>query len=91
MDHKLNLNMNQVSQGLHDALGALFLLIPVAKGWHHPRVKGAEVGIAYAAIKEFIFDIKFETYETSGGWIGGLKDFSFYVVGLAAAWVVLIV
>jgi hypothetical protein len=41
--------------------------------------------IAFAAVKEFWWDIRYETEGESGGVVGGVEDFTFYVVGLAIA------
>jgi len=35
-----------------------------------------------SAVKEFWYDMHYETPEVSGGWKGGLLDFSFYQVGI---------
>lgn len=44
--------------------------------------------VAYAFVKEFWFDIKFEKPKVSGGWPGGLIDFIFLASGgLLGAWV----
>lgn len=42
-------------------------------------------GVVLAAVKEFYVDIHYETPAYSGGYKGGLADFSFYVAGLGAA------
>jgi len=34
------------------------------------------------ALKEFLYDTYFETEEVSGGQIGNMIDFSFYLIGL---------
>ncbi len=87
----ISLSEDNVTQGLHAALGALFVMVPVAMAWHHPKAIGTGVGIIFAAIKEFWFDIHFETPETSGGWSGGVRDFSFYIIGIIAANAVLFI
>ena len=81
----IDLSMDDVSQGLHVALGAIFVILPAAWGIQHAQIWGTGIGIVYAGIKEFIFDIHFEDEATSGGYLGGLLDFSFYLVGILAA------
>lgn len=81
----ISLSSEELAQGLHAALGALFVLLPVAMGFHHGTMVGNSAGILFSAVKEFWFDIHYETPETSGGLKGGIKDFSFYLAGMAAA------
>jgi hypothetical protein len=90
MAQKMHLTMNQVTQGLHIALGALFVFVPVAKGWHHPRLTGVVVGVLFALLKEFVYDLDFETHQTSGGWKGSFTDFAFYLVGMGISLLLLI-
>ncbi len=82
-----HLNFDELAQGLHTALGALFLMIPVAKSWPHPRTTGLFLGILYAAWKEGWYDVHYETLVTRGS---GWRDFSFYLLGMAMAWIVLL-
>ena len=81
----IDLSINEVAQGLHAALGALFITFPVAMGLAHAELWGAGVGVLYAAIKEFWFDLNFETLEASGGLPGSVEDFVFYLVGMLGA------
>jgi hypothetical protein len=83
---KHHLSMNDVSQALHVALGALFLFAPVALHWPHPKVVGSIVGLVYAALKEGIYDVYYEDAETRGS---GLVDFSFYLLGMGIGLLVL--
>ena len=87
----INLSMDNVTQGLHVALGALGVFLPVAKAWSHGQLIGSLVMIGFAVIKEFWFDINYETPETSGSWSGGLRDFSFYIVGIIMANLILFI
>lgn len=87
----ITLSEKSVTQGLHTALGALFVFVPVAKHWPHTPWIGGVACLAWAIPKEFWFDIKFEDPHTSGGWVGGARDFAFYVVGAAAAYLILYV
>jgi hypothetical protein len=80
-----------VTQGLHAALGAIFVILPVAWGWKHAKLIGSFVGLVYAGVKEFSFDIYFEDSYTSGDWVGGLRDFLFYVIGIIAANLLLLI
>lgn len=80
-------------QGLHAALGALFVLLPVAVSLRHPsftlgypHLTGSFVGTAFAVVKEFVWDQNIEDPATRGS---NLQDFSFYILGIAIANVVL--
>lgn len=69
--------------GIHASLGANFVwgfMVLKWGMWH-----GVETCLVYGILKEGIFDPIFETPETSGGWVGGVKDFLGYVVGTAIA------
>jgi hypothetical protein len=46
--------------------------------------------VAFAALKEFWYDIKYESPEESGGVPGSIKDFIFYLLGLTLALLVVI-
>jgi hypothetical protein len=81
----IDLSINEVAQGLHAALGALFITFPVAMGIPHAELWGGGVGVLYAAIKEFWFDLNFETVESSGGFAGSVEDFVFYLIGMLGA------
>lgn len=81
----LDLSMDEVAQGLHVALGALFVTFPAAWGWPHYRLWGSGIGVVYGLIKEFWWDLHFEDEQTSGGHQGGLKDFTYYCIGIVAA------
>ncbi len=86
----VDLSEDELAQGLHVALGAIFILLPVCWQWHMAQAKGTIIGLAYAFIKEFWWDLKYESLETSGGWEGSFRDFCFYVVGIVAANVLVI-
>lgn len=81
----IDLSMDEVAQTLHVTLGMLFVLLPVAWGWHNAKIWGSFYALLYACIKEFWFDLHYEDEPTSGGWSGSFKDFAFYVVGIVAA------
>jgi hypothetical protein len=80
-------------QGLHCALGALFVVLPTALLLHHPRIltghpqaAGSFIGLVYATVKEFVWDQEMEDAVTRGSnWV----DFSFYMIGIAVANVIL--
>lgn len=42
----------------------------------------AAIGAIAAAVKEFWYDLHFESPETSGGFYGSNRDFAFYLLGL---------
>lgn len=79
---KLHLTKNSISWGLHISLGALAVLLPVAKGWPHGQLAGSLVILVYALIKEAWWDRVYEDEETSGGWWGGCQDFFGYLAGV---------
>jgi len=81
----IDLSEDSVAQGLHVALGALFITLPVCWDWHMAQAKGTVIGLTYALLKEFWFDLRYESPETSGGFDGSFRDFCFYVVGIVAA------
>ncbi len=79
---KINLSANVLAQGLHVSLGALGVFVPVAMVAPHGQAVGSVVTLVFAAIKESWFDQHFEDAATAAsGWV----DFSFYVVGVGAA------
>jgi len=78
----IHLTMNTVANVLHVAIGVLFIAVPVAWGIHFAQAWGTGTCLVYAIIKEFLVDIYFEDEETSGGYIGGCKDFLGYLAGL---------
>jgi len=91
----MNFDPSQESevQGLHTALGALFVLLPIALGMKHPhlfygspRIIGSLLGVVFAGLKEFIWDQEMESPAVRGS---NLRDFSFYIVGITAANIVL--
>jgi hypothetical protein len=82
-------------QGLHTALGALFVVLPTAVLLHHPsfmfghtQLVGSFIGIVFAAVKEFVWDKTMEDTITQGS---NWKDFAFYMVGIALANLILYV
>jgi hypothetical protein len=78
-------------QGLHAALGALFVTFPSAvwglhPSWNfcygHPRLFGSFCGVVFAMVKEFVWDQDMENDITRGSnWF----DFSLYMVGIIVA------
>ena len=81
----IDLTMDEVAIGLHISLGVNFVMIPVALAWDHGLFWGNVACLIYALFKEFLFDILFEAPETSGGWLGGVKDFAGYIAGACIA------
>jgi hypothetical protein len=85
----LNPSYTFVCQAAH-LCAAGFLMLAAVHLWgpaaELPMLYG---GIALAALKEFWCDLHFETPEISGGIKGGVIDFSFYVLGLLLAALVL--
>jgi len=84
-----NPSTNAEVQGLHAALGAIFVLLPVAIclrhpafGLGYPRIMGSFIGVIFAAVKEFSWDEDLEDVETRGS---NLQDFSFYILGILIA------
>lgn len=76
---------NMVSQLSHFAWGAwLVLELYVLLG--HSFIVGITAScILLAGAKEFIYDMKWETPEDSGGFWGSVEDFSFYCLGIGVA------
>lgn len=70
----------EITQGLHAALGLAGVWGPVAVLGVSPWWGFVGV-LAFAAVKEGVFDIIVE----SDGWYNGLIDFSFYALGAGAA------
>ena len=81
----IKLDLQEVSDGLHVALGAIFVLLPVCWEWHFAQAWGTGLGILFAIIKEMWFDIHYEDCETSGGYPGGFRDMAGYFVGILLA------
>jgi hypothetical protein len=81
----IHLSMNQVAQTLHVFIGVVFVTLPVCWGWSHAQMIGSLVGVVYALLKEFIFDLEFEDEMTSGGFSGSCEDFAYYLVGIGIA------
>jgi hypothetical protein len=78
-------------QGLHAALGALCVSIPVSLWalhpiWNfcfgHPKLVGSFIGLVWATVKEFVWDQDMEDSVTRGS---NWRDWSFYVVGIVVA------
>lgn len=86
----IDLTEADVCNGLHVALGGLFVMVPAAHGWHpHPRLYGSLAGLGFGILKEFWFDIHYEDPDTSGGYQGGFVDLAGYLAGILAANLVL--
>jgi hypothetical protein len=72
-----NPTYNELAQTAH--FFAAFVIAHIAAhvfGWY------ALVGIVgYALVKEFWFDLKYETQEVSGGIRGGIMDAAFLIAG----------
>lgn len=85
----IDLTYNNLANGLHVALGALFVFIPVAMGLHYGRWYGTLAGVAYGLTKEFWFDLIYEDDQTSGGIEGGCRDFAGYFIGILLSHIIL--
>lgn len=83
-----NPTYDNLAQTAHALAGYAIVLTASQFGGKPPIVVGG-LFVVYAAVKEFWFDIHYETPEVSGGWSGGVKDFAFYMVGLAAGLIVI--
>lgn len=81
----ISLSSDVLANGLHVALGALFVTFPVCWGIHHPQLWGSGVGIMFGIVKEFWFDLKYEDPDTSGGIAGGFEDLAGYFIGIVLA------
>ncbi len=83
----ISISIDTLAQGLHVALGALFVLLPASLCDRQLRVGlyGALAAIVFVAVKEFWFDLHYETPATSGGLDGGIRDAACYGVGTASA------
>lgn len=79
-----NPTYNQLAQIAHVAAfyGIALTLMIFHPTWRW-EVQG--IGIAYGLLKEFWFDLRYETTEISGEFVGGLTDFSFLMIGLGLA------
>ena len=69
----INPTYDQLAQYAHffSAFSAALLF-----GWY-----AIGVVVIYAVIKEFWFDLKYETPEVSGGFSGGMMDATFLILG----------
>lgn len=77
---------NALAQGLHVALGALGVTLPVAAGMENGQMWGTLATLLFAAIKEAFWDPRYEDPETRGS---GLEDFTYYTLGILLASVML--
>lgn len=76
-----NPTYNMLAQIGHTLAGFSAVTYASRFGTTPMRVVSALV-MGVAAIKEFWFDMKYETAEVSGGLDGGLEDFGFYSLGV---------
>lgn len=85
-----DVSFNFVCQMTHWSFAA-FLTLTVAR--LAPSAIGAYIVLAIcaAAIKEFWYDLKYETPDAmgSGGIKGSIEDFTFYMIGLVSAMIIL--
>lgn len=77
-----NPTYNQLAQAAHAGVAATLVLSAGLFGYQY-WVTALIFG--YGLVKEFWFDLDYERPEVSGGFVGGLIDFTFYCVGLAFA------
>lgn len=78
----IDLSEADLADGLHLALGIIFVILPVALGVHNGRYWGSGAGFVFGIIKEFWFDLAYEDEKTSGGIKGGWIDLAGYVCGI---------
>ena len=84
MKFKWTPNANFLAQEVHFVIGVLFVIAAVA--CHYPWWYGAITIFIIALLKETIFDPIVE--EAPFLW-DGAEDFSFYLIGIAAASVII--
>lgn len=76
-----NPTFNQLAQAAH-AFAAYSIIFTIGeKIGHWEAFAAMGLLVVYGLGKEFWYDIKYERAEVSGGWSGGLEDFSFYMIG----------
>jgi hypothetical protein len=81
--------MDELADALHIALGVVvawgthFLF-----GWQLLHV--FPMFLVPVCLKEFVYDIHFETPATSGGYVGGVLDALGYVAGFGAGWLAVV-
>jgi hypothetical protein len=82
-----NPTYDNLAQAAH-AFAGYAVVLTAARLGRAPLIVVAPLFVVYAALKEFWFDIRYEKPEVSGGFPGGVRDFSFYMVGLVAGLIV---
>jgi hypothetical protein len=83
-----NPTFNELAQAAH-ALAGYGLILTAARIGHVAIIVVCLLLVVYAAIKEFWFDMRYERPEVSGGFKGGVEDFSFYMIGMVVGLIVL--
>lgn len=83
----VNPTYDNLAQAAH-ALAGYGIALTAARFGTQPLVVVSILFVAYAAVKEFWFDLKYERPDVSGGLLGGVKDFAFYMAGLVAGLIV---
>lgn len=83
----VNPTYDNLAQAAH-ALAGYGIALTAARFGTQPLVVVSILFVVYAAAKEFWFDVKYERPEVSGGLLGGVKDFAFYIAGLVAGLIV---
>lgn len=81
---------NFVSQMAHWLASAFATLAVAHLFGAHALMWFVPCGIAAAAVKEFWYDLRFETPAVSGEIDGGVEDFAFYVIGFVVGGAVLV-
>jgi hypothetical protein len=87
----IDLTPENLADGIHVSLGANFVLLPQALAVRDGAAIGALACVVLALVKEFWFDMRYETPETSGGVQGGVRDFVGYVAGVTLACVIIMI
>jgi len=80
-----NPTYNGLAQAAHAFAAYSIVLTAAYKFGYRVMIVIALLLVAFAIVKEFWFDLKYERPEVSGGWSGGVEDFSFYVIGVCVA------
>lgn len=79
-----NPTYNELAQTAH-FFGAGFVVLAAGRFGPHLHWYLTGLLMLYAGVKEFWYDLRYETPEVSGGVKGGVVDLSFYALGVLVA------